>query len=616
MAINMYRTVILLLMIHLVQSRDETVINFVRDFILYEQKPTDLVLSGLCWEKHNQIKLVNTVSKIGVRSSSFSKFKCKFQFHFVLLLIDLSCPGTEHVLLNATDEKLFTSPFRWLVLSNENSGRSREILYSRPLLPDSELVLAEQTAEGFKLIELHRPSINISMISTPRGFYNGSLVDTRPYKNLFRRRRDLKGHYLTISNVIQDSNTTKYHLVQEDRQELQYDAVAKICWISALHAFEMLNATPRYIFSYRFGYKVNGQWSGMIHDIQLNKADLGTNCVVFIDRMEVVAYTDTVAPMRMRFVFRQPPLSYVSNIFSLPFSRNVWIAIAVCSVACTATFYLTSKWELKFETNPTQLDGSIGDALLLTMSAVTQQGCYIEPRRMPGRVMEWVFFAGLMALYAAYSANIVVLLQAPSNSIKTLAQLATSKIDLAANDLDYNRFVLSPAQTLTDPIHQSIHDRIDDGNGKGKYYHIYEGVERIRKGLFAFHSIVEPVYHRVEKTFLESEKCDLTEVDFINSFDAATPVKKDSPYIELLRVVYKQLREVGILSVLNKRLQTPKPHCSNKLAAFSSVGLMDLIPVLLLMMYGILFSILIMLLEMAHYRLNNYYQVKRKLNWW
>ncbi|XP_059057967.1 glutamate receptor-like [Achroia grisella] len=612
MDVSMYIRVFLL-MIHLVQSRDETVIQFVKNFIENEQKPTDLVMNGLCWKKHNQMKLVSELSKIGVRSSNFMNVICKYQRHLVLHLIDLSCPGSEQILLDATERKLFASPFRWLALSNEESETSKEILFSRPLLPDSEVVLAEQAAEGFILTELHKPAINYSMISTSRGFYNGSLLDTRSHKSLYRRRRDLKGHYLTISNVIQDSNTTKYHLVQEDRLELQYDAVAKICWISATHAFEMLKATPRYIFSYRFGYKVKGKWSGMVHDLQLKKADLGTNCVVFIDRMEVVAYTDTVAPMRMRFVFRQPPLSYVSNIFSLPFSRNVWMAIAVCSLGCTGTFYFTSKWERTFGMNPTQLDGSIGDALLLTMSAVTQQGCYIEPRRIPGRIMEWVFFAVLMALYAAYSANIVVLLQAPSNSIKTLAELSNSKIHLAANDLDYNRFVLSPSQTLTDPIHQSIHDRIDNGNGKGEYYHIYEGVERMRKGLFAFHSIVEPVYHRVEKTFQETEKCDLTEVDFINSFDAATPVQKDSPYIELLRVVYKQLRESGILSVLNRRLQTPKPHCSNKLAAFSSVGLMDLKPVLLLMIYGILLSLGIMILEMTHYKIKNYHWEKSKL---
>lgn len=56
--------------------------------------------------------------------------------------------------------------------------------------------------------------------------------------------------------------------------------------------------------------------------------------------------------------------------------------------------------------------------------------------------MLFVIFTAMMALYAAYSANIVVLLQAPSSSIKTLEQLANSKMTIAALDVDYNRFVL------------------------------------------------------------------------------------------------------------------------------------------------------------------------------
>lgn len=55
--------------------------------------------------------------------------------------------------------------------------------------------------------------------------------------------------------------------------------------------------------------------------------------------------------------------------------------------------------------------------------------------------MLWVIFVALMALYAAYSANIVVLLQAPSTAIRTVEQLSASGITLGALDTDYNRFV-------------------------------------------------------------------------------------------------------------------------------------------------------------------------------
>nr|ARO70293.1 antennal ionotropic receptor 75p [Dendrolimus punctatus] len=151
-----------------------------------------------------------------------------------------------------------------------------------------------------------------------------------------------------------------------------------------------------------------------------------------------------------------------------------------------------------------------------------------------GRIMLWVLFTALMALYAAYSANIVVLLQAPSNSIRTLHQLAYSKMTLAANDVDYNHFIFS---LFKDPDHVSIYKIIQPEKGREQFYELNEGVEKIRQGLFAFHSIVEPVYRRVEETFLETEKCDLMEIDFLGSFDPFVPVKKDSPFLELLRVV-------------------------------------------------------------------------------
>ncbi|KAJ8717045.1 hypothetical protein PYW08_005444 [Mythimna loreyi] len=189
------------------------------------------------------------------------------------------------------------------------------------------------------------------MISTAPGYYNGSLVDERPHRELFRRRRDVMGHTLTISTVIQDSNTSRYHLLMENRLERQHDFVPKICWTNANMALQMLNATPTALFSYRWGIKVNGKTTcrspGMINDLDSGRADLGTNCFITQERLNVVTYTDTLASFKIRFVFRQPPLPYVANIFSMPFSTNVWIAMSVCAVLSTATVNLAAKWEAK-----------------------------------------------------------------------------------------------------------------------------------------------------------------------------------------------------------------------------------------------------------------------------
>ncbi|CAH0401115.1 unnamed protein product [Chilo suppressalis] len=436
------------------------------------------------------------------------------------------------------------------------------------------------------------------MSYTLRGYYNGTLVDTRAHRALFQRRRDVMGHTLTMSNVIQDSNTTQYHLPLEDRLEPQFDSIAKICWMEVRLAFKILNATPRHIFSHRWGYKQNGQWSGMINDLHTGKADLGTNCLVSDkERLDVVTYTDMVAPFRVRFVFRQPPLSYVTNIYSLPFSKGVWVAIVVCAVISTAALFVETRWEKTVVRSPSQLDGSVSDAMLLVMSAIGQQGCVLEPRKLSGRVMVFLWFAVLMLLAAAYSANIVVLLQAPSSSIRTLAQLADSGLTLAANDVDYNHFVFS---LYKDPVRVKIYKRIDPEKGKGQFYDINEGVERIRQGLFAFHSIVEPVYRRIEKTFQEKEKCDLQEVDLVNGFDPFIPVKKDSPYLELLRVTLKRIRESGIQNCIVRRLQVRRPVCESTSAAFSSVRLRDIRAALLLLPCGLAAALAALIAERVY----------------
>ncbi|XP_026739969.1 ionotropic receptor 75a-like [Trichoplusia ni] len=596
---------ILLLFIHSsVRAKDATTLNFIKLFIKNDGKPTHLIYGGLCWKKNVINSLVIEMSKIGVRTSASFKPLSKYQDHAIMYLTDLDCEQSNDVISYASEKELLQFTYRWLILvsSPELKEEKLPLLEDGPVLVDSDLVLAERVGDQFQMVEMHRPGINGTMIITPRGFYNGSLVDTRPNRELYKRRRNMMGHPIVMSNVIQDSNTTRYHLPREDRLQLQYDSITKACWAAANIGFDMLNATGRYIFSYRYGYKVNGQWSGMIADLYNNKADVGTNCVIFRDRFDVVTYTDLVAPMRMLFIYRQPPLAYVANVFYLPFSTRVWVTIAVCTAIATVTLFLASRWELALTKTTTQqqLDGGICDALLLTMSAVTQQGCYIEPRRAPGRMMLFVLFTALMALYAAYSANIVVLLQAPSDSIRSLPQLAGAKITLAANDVDYNHFVFNQSR---EPLHTAVRDRVFPENGKPRLYSLADGVERIRKGLFALHSVAEPVYRQIEATFLESEKCDISTVDYLVTFDSFTPVRKGSPYLELIRVVHKQIRESGIQSAIRKRYLVSKPHCTTKMSSFSSVGLMDMRPVLILMLYGVAVSVAIVIGEIVLHKL-------------
>lgn len=67
------------------------------------------------------------------------------------------------------------------------------------------------------------------------------------------------------------------------------------------------------------------------------------------------------------------PESQVLAVFNYRMSKLLNIKVDIFLKNCILQKY-----------SQQQLDGSIGDVLLLTMSALTQQGCYIEPTRPPG----------------------------------------------------------------------------------------------------------------------------------------------------------------------------------------------------------------------------------------
>nr|AXF48873.1 ionotropic receptor IR42 [Lobesia botrana] len=46
----------------------------------------------------------------------------------------------------------------------------------------------------------------------------------------------------------------------------------------------MLNATPTPVFTNRFGYFVNGQWTGVINELIQNKGDIGERLLKLIFR--------------------------------------------------------------------------------------------------------------------------------------------------------------------------------------------------------------------------------------------------------------------------------------------------------------------------------------------
>ncbi|CAG4986817.1 unnamed protein product [Colias eurytheme] len=549
--------------------------------------------------------------------------------HGILFIADLSCSRSAEFLVRASKQGYFKSPYRWLLL-DQNGDSDLQILNDLDMPINSDVVVAKMIEfNQFLFIEAYKISETSNVIFSTRGTWLGSKTKlTDNFNNslisygyndennaetklgvikyyteeriLSRKRRNMQREPLTMANVITDSNETRKHL--DDRLYLHQDSITKMSYMVVHICFEMLNATEKLLFTHTWGYKdKNGNWQGIVDHLLKKEADLGTLTIFTQERMKVIDYIAMVGSTAVRFVFREPPLALLQNIFTLPFTGAVWIAIFVCVLSCALFLYITSKWEATVGMHPMQLNGSWADVLILIIGAVLQQGCTLEPRYAAGRCVTLLLFVALTILYSAYCANIVVLLRAPSSSVRSLPDLLNSPLKLGASDFEYNRYFF---KKLNDPIRKAIYDKkIAPKGKKPNFYSMKEGVEKIRKGLFAFHMELNPGYRLIQETYQEEEKCDLVEIDYINEIDPWVPGQKRSPYKDLFKINFIKIRETGIQSNIHHRLHVGKPRCSGSISTFSSVGITDMYPAIIATLYGMLLAPAVLVLEIMYKRL-------------
>ncbi|XP_059057935.1 uncharacterized protein LOC131851450 [Achroia grisella] len=557
----------------MINCLDNNVNQMLVSFLKLDDRPTSLLMPNLCWTKYKMTSMARLMSENSISVAySLQRNRTEYFLQQIVVFADLECSNTREFLLRAVAGGYFKSPYRWLLLASENLKERLDILNNLEILVDSDVVVARQIGEEFIYTEVYKIAKDTEIVSTTRAIwrpkyskYNnysdialnhshfgvseniqknilraktvddkyGTIEDYRRSTGLSFRRNNLRGHILTMSNVILDSNRTRQHL--DDRLFLNEDSAMKMTYAIVKICFQMLNATEKLLFTHTWGYKdKNGNYQGAIEHLLKKEADLGTIAFFTKERLKIIDYIAMIGSTAIRFVFREPPLAYTSNIFTLPFTRDVWLCALVCILGCSLFLYITSKWEATMTRHSSQLDGSWADVFVLIIGAVLQQGCTLEPRYASGRTVTLLLFVALTILYAAYSANIVVLLRAPSSSVRSLSDLLNSPLKVGVSDFEYNKYFV---RQLNEPIRKAIYDtKIAPKGKKPNFYNMNEGVEKIRKGLFAFHMELNPGYRLIQETYQEHEKCDLVEIDYINAIEPWLIGQRRSPFKDLFKI--------------------------------------------------------------------------------
>lgn len=101
-----------------------------------------------------------------------------------------------------------------------------------------------------------------------------------------------------------------------------------------------------------------------------------------IERIPLIEYLAVILPTKAVFIFRQPPLSYVSNIYYLPFHSSVWFAIILLIVLSTFLVHLTYRYSMQDAYRRL----TISDFFLYAINTICQMGSAIRPHKLSGKI--------------------------------------------------------------------------------------------------------------------------------------------------------------------------------------------------------------------------------------
>lgn len=87
----------------------------------------------------------------------------------------------------------------------------------------------------------------------------------------------------------------------------------------------------------------------------------------------------------MSFILRAPPISYVSNIYYLPFDGVVWICSISMVVLCTAVIAVTLKFHVERDTAAME-NVTTSDFILFSIAATCQMGSNILTNLLSARI--------------------------------------------------------------------------------------------------------------------------------------------------------------------------------------------------------------------------------------
>ncbi|BES95659.1 Ligand-gated ion channel [Nesidiocoris tenuis] len=490
--------------------------------------------------------------------------------------------------------KMFGLDMEWLLMGEGNIPALPDLY----ILPGSSATLALTEKPFVSLYDAYRITRRLpykfSLVA------NISIEDSTWPKYSRPRRTDYERNTLLTVSVIHSL----------DRKKLTDPDVAEEDRWPAIHYPVVVNIADQLNFQFDLrlesvhGWKFpNGSFEGMIGVMEREEVDFGASGVIMReDRRQFVDYTVDYFEFKTGIIFKQPSLSSVSNIYLLPFSRHVWAACGALLALVLLLLIVEFSCGDGAKFSP---PGSILDMVTVVFGSVCQQGSYLAPLRISGRIVVFVSTLAALFLYTSYSANIVALLQSTTSVLNTLEDLAHSHLGLKVQTNEYHLgyFLEAADKDVITLYNKKVRNQPE------AFVNGTRGVQFMRTGDFAFCVEFDLAYKQISRTFQEEEKCGLGEMHLFFVPRLSIPVIKRSGHKEHFTQMIMWQRESGMLDRISRIWLARRPRCESKGAGYLKVGLKDFRPALSVIVGGAALSVGFFLVEIIYHRCQKRYRL-------
>ncbi|EDW04792.1 GH23804 [Drosophila grimshawi] len=497
----------------------------------------------------------------------------------------------------ATEHNYFTTNRFWLLLTQDM--QDLELLGDEEIFipPDSEMrvlwhSLGEESSFNVTLIDVYKVAawkpLKRRLVGKHLRNPQHIVHALQHFGSAITYRKNLEGIVFNTAIVVAFPDVFTNI---EDMTQRHIDTISKVNHRLMLELANQFNIRYNTYQTVNYGWRQpNGSFDGLMGRFQRYELDFAQLAIFMrLDRFALVSFVADTYHVRAGIMFRQPPLSVVANIFAMPFEEDVWISILALLILTVVVLLL----EIILSPYPHNMNYM--DSWNFVWGAMCQQGFYVDVRNSSTRIIVFTTFVSGVFLFTSFSANIVALLQSPSNSIRSLGDLSQSKLEIFVQDTQYNKIYFTES---TDQATKNLYNKKIAPHGDYIYMRPVLGMEKMRTGSFAYQVELQAGYQIVSDTFSEPEKCGLMELEPFQLPMLAVPTRKNFPYKELFRRQLRLQREVSLVNREERKWIPQKPKCESAVGGFISIGLTDCRYAFVFFVCGAAISVSLLLLEL------------------